>query len=1271
MERERKVKILTIMWANWLPLVKEAADGLGIDLVSYSTRFLNMNPGACRDAAAAMRDAELILLYRTNDPFWEEIEAEVKLAAGRIPVVAVGSDPSLWSLSNVNPEIVAAVYCYLLFNGRRNIADMFRFLLHRFFHGEPGYGEPEEVPWQGIWHPAMERLFDSTAAYLAEYERLLGGRPETLVGLLFSRSNWVVRNLGIEKHLIAAFEKRKIGVVPVFHYSLKDETLGNLGGIEVIERYLLDAKGSALVDGIVKLTSFFLGSSRGANDAERAPAGAELLKSINVPLFGPVISYYKNSDEWLEDRQGLGAQAAWSIAMPEFEGVIEPAVVGAVGGIADPEEEEYEPITERIDRLADRIAGWIRLRKKPNGEKRVAFILHNNPCASVEATVGAGAHLDTLESVADLLKRMQRKGYRVRAPENGKALIDEIMEHKAVSEFRWTSVAEIVEKGGALALVGPEQYGRWFAALPEKTRLRMSEAWGEPPGEEKDGVPPAMVHDGKIVVTGIDCGNAVVCVQPKRGCAGARCDGRVCRILHDPDVPPPHQYVATYRWLSQGFGADALIHVGTHGNLEFLPGKSVGMSSGCFPDIGIDGLPHLYIYNSDNPPEGTVAKRRSHAVLVDHLQTVMVKGELYGDLEQLERLLEEYNRYREVEPGRAHTIAHLITDKVRGLQLLDCCDESLHDRFDERVREIHDRLSLLKNTAVPNGMHVFGRLPEGDKLSAFVYSVARFDNAPDSLRCVVARLAGREESQAAEAFEEKVEEIAAGICRDYVLNGTPLVRSLGRSFRITEADAEILKKVEDDLGRILRNVAASDEAAALMNGLNGGFIPPGPSGLVTRGRGDVLPTGRNFYSLDPQRIPTPAACETGKLLARRTLERYCDDEGRLPENIAFHWQCTDIMWADGEGMAQMLYLLGVEPLRSANGRTAGFRIIPLEELGRPRIDITVRVSGITRDNFPGAIALLDEAVQAVASLDEPPDRNFVRKHTLAELEGKTDADRDAFRKATYRIFASMPGTYQAGTQLAVYASAWKTREDLSDVFLFWNGYAYGKGAFGEPAHGSLKTSLKTVDVTFNKTTTDEYDLTGCCCYFGTHGGLINAARIVSGHDIRNYYGDTREPGKVAVRTLTEEMRRVARAKILNPKWIEGMKAHGYKGAGEIGKRIGRLYGWQATADAVDDAVFDDVARTFVLDEENRTFFEENNPWAMEEMTRRLLEAAERGIWKPSPDVRDALKELYVEIEGWIEERMDDMKGDFQGGSIDIFTMEEVAAWKRKMEELSE
>ncbi len=1262
------MKIFTIMWSSYLPLIKEAADHLNIDLTSYSNKQINGHPEMVRRASRDMGTADLILLYRTNDAFWDEIERDLTTLKNRIPLVVIGSDPSFWALSTVSPEVVAAVYRYVLFNGRENIRNMFRYLLHHLFNEPVTFRAPEELPWQGLHHPDMESIFPSTEEYLSAYHERLSFRPDARLGVLYSRSNWATENLEIEKRLIAALEARKVGVIPLFFYSLKDEALGNLSGVEVIEKYLT-RDGRPLVDGIVKLTSFFLGTAKGSLNASDKQPGADLLKKLNIPLFGPVISYYKDRDQWLQDPQGLGAQVSWSIAMPEFEGVIEPFVIGATRGITRPEEDSYEPIEERIERLADRMVRWTRLGKKENSEKKVAFILHNNPCASVEATVGAGAHLDTLESVADILKRMKGEGYGVTPPADGKALIDDIMNRKAVSEFRWTTIEEIVEKGGTLDLVEPERYRLWFDELPEKTRARMSEAWGNPPGEEKDGIPAAMVYDGRIAVTGVSYGNAVVCVQPKRGCAGARCDGRVCKILHDPDVPPPHQYVATYKWLSREYGADAVVHVGTHGNLEFLPGKSTGLSSGCFPDIGVDTMPHLYIYNADNPPEGTVAKRRSNAVLIDHMQTVMVRGELYGDLEQAERLLEEYERYKDTEPAKAHTISHLIMDKVRGLQLLDGNGEAAHDRFDEKIRDIHDRLSLLKNTYVPKGMHIFGRLPEGERLADFVYAVARFENSPGSLRGAVAKIIGREHGLTGEDLDEKVEEVAKALCRYHVNTGIGLSSVLGELFTVRPSELPLLREAEKKLNDILRDVRASDETGSLLTGLQGGYIEPGPSGLITRGRSDVLPTGRNFYSLDPQRIPTAAAWETGKALAERTIEKYMEDEGKHPENIAFYWQCTDIMWADGEGMAQMMYLIGANPLRHNNGRVKGFEIIPLDELGRPRIDITVRVSGITRDNFPGAIELLDEAVQAVAVLDEPTEMNFIKKHTLEKLDGKTAPDREDLRKASYRIFASMPGTYQAGTQLAVYASAWKTEKDLADVFLYWNGYAYGKGTFGEPAHQVLKNSLKTVDVTFNKTVTDEYDLTGCCGYFGTHGGMINAARVLSGNGIQNYYGDTREPDRVSVRTLTEEIRRIARAKILNPRWIEGMKEHGYRGAGEISTRVGRLYGWQATARAVDDAVFDDITRTFMMNEENRAFFEENNPWALEEIARRLIEAVERGLWNPSPDVREALKNIYVEIEGWIEEKMGDIKGDFQGGSIDQVTIEEVEAWKNKMEDV--
>ncbi|KAF0180203.1 MAG: Mg chelatase cobalamin biosynthesis protein CobN [Nitrospirae bacterium] len=1261
------MKIFTIMWSNYLPLVKEAADELRLSLISFSTKQLTTTPALIDEAKARLREADCILLYRTNDTFWDEIEPELHELHGRIPVVVVGSDPSFWVLSTVAPELIATAYRYLLYNGQNNIRNMMRFLVHQLFDRSVVFSEPQELPWQGIFHPGHEAVFSDTESFLAWYSAYLPNPPVLYVGMLYSRSAWATRNIEIEQSLTDALEARGLGVIPVFLYPLKDPGIGNLSGVEVVERFLV-RDGKSLVGGVIKLTSFFLGNSRGEIKASDAPSGVSIMKQLNVPLFCPVISYYKNAEQWLHDPNGLGQQVAWSIAMPEFEGVIEPMVIGASRGISDPEQEAYESIPDRISCLADRVQQWLALRGKPNRGKRVAFILHNNPCVSVEASVGGGAHLDTLESVADILKRLQQEGYAVEPPADGKELIDTIMNRKAISEFRWTTTDEIVSKGGVLARIPKERYELWFNELPEATRIRISEAWGNPPGEEKDGIPAAMVHDGTLLVTGVQYGDAVVCAQPKRGCAGARCDGQVCKILHDPDVPPPHQYIATYKWLSRDFGVDAVIHVGTHGNVEFLPGKATGLSSSCLPDICLDSMPHLYIYNADNPPEGTIAKRRSKAVLVDHMQTVMVKGELYGDLDQAAKLIDEYERYRTVEPARAHTIQHMIMDQAKTLNLLDG-KELTHDNFIDHVGDLHDALQVLKEMHIPKGMHTFGRLPQDEKLGDFVHAIVRFDMSEGSLRWLIARLVAQHEKLSEDRLRERADDECHRICRDIIINKRKLRAAIEACYPIQTDLLEYLSKLEHDIENIVINVERTDEVGALLNGFDGGYIEPGPSGLITRGRPDILPTGRNFYSLDPHRIPTPSAWEIGKMLAQKTLDKYSEEEGRYPETIAFYWQCTDIMWSDGEGMAQMMYLLGARPLWSGNGRLKGFEVIPLAELGRPRIDVTIRVSGITRDNFPSAIDVVDEVVQRVAMLDEPLDQNYIRQHTLERLSGESPDDAEAVRAATYRLFSSMPGTYQAGTQLAIYASAWKTEKDLSDVFLYWNGYAYGKNVFGEPAHKSLQENLRTVDVTFNKTVTDEYDLTGCCGYFGTHGGMINAARVLSGREIKNYYGDTREQDRVSVRTLTEEMRRITRGKILNPKWIDGMKEHGYKGAGEISKRVGRVYGWQATAHAVDDSVFDDITRTFMMNEENRKFFQENNPWALEEIARRLIEAVERNLWNPSPDVREALRELYVEIEGWIEERMGDIKGEFQGGAIDMISKDEVEGWKKRMEEV--
>jgi len=452
------------------------------------------------------------------------------------------------------------------------------------------------------------------------------------------------------------------------------------------------------------------------------------------------------------------------------------------------------------------------------------------------------------------------------------------------------------------------------------------------------------------------------------------------------------------------------------------------------------------------------------------------------------------------------------------------------------------------------------------------------------------------------------------------------------------------------------------EIEALLHGFEGGYIPAGPSGLIMRGRDDVLPTGRNFYSLDPKKIPTKAAWRVGQQLSQVLIEKHLKDEGRCPENVAFYWMANDVMWADGEGMAQIMSLLGVEPIWLSNGHLKGFSVISLEELGRSRIDVTVRISGILRDNFPNCLEVIDEAIQAVASLNEPEEMNYPRKHSLRMIEEGADS-----RDATLRIFSSKPGTYSAGVQLAVYASAWKDEKDLADIFLYWNGYAYGKDVKGKEAHTQLASNLKTVDATFNKVVSDEYDLLGCCCYFGVHGGLTAAAKQASGKDVRVYFGDTREPQHVEVRDMADEMRRVVRTRLLNPKWIEGMKQHGYKGAQDISKRVGRVYGWEASTQKVDDWIFDDITKVFVLDEEMRRFFEENNPYALEEMSRRLLEAQSRGLWNPDPELLEELKKSYLEIESWMEELAGE--GEFQGGAVDIISFEDVPDWNAKMQEI--
>jgi len=1260
------MKLTAIMWGSYSPILKRAAEATGVELTIYPNRVLDEVPEKVDEALASMRAADVVILYHTSDMFWEQIDKEIKEIGKTVPVISLGYDLSFFAYSSVSPWIVATSQTYIVNSGEENYKNLLRFIDRELLGGTSDPSPPLDLPWEGIYHPAAPAAFCDIDEYLTWYTpRLPEGAP--LIGLIFSRVTWASSNTAIEDTLIRSLEAQGLGVIPAFTYAIRDPNVGAKGMMYVIDEYFVK-DGNPRIDAVIKLVPFLLGTSRGDDyhGKTAADSGVELLNRLNIPVFHPVISMYKSIDQWRES-PGLTLDTGWAVAMPEFEGVIEPVFIGASSSSPDGEKPR-EPVPDRCDKVAARVKAWVTLAKKPVSERRVSFIFNNNPCANAEANVGSASHLDSMESVARILHRMKEAGYAVNPPADGKELIETIMGKKAISEFRWTTVEDIVAKGGALLQMDLATYLAHFTSLPPAVQKRVNAMWGEPPGL-------GMVYDNRILITGLSYGNATVHVQPKRGCYGARCDGSVCKILHDPDCPPPHQYLATYQYIQKIFGADVIVHVGTHGSLEFLPGKGLGLSQDCFPDVAAGTFPYLYIYNADNPPEGTLAKRRSYATLVDHMQTTMTGSGLYDGLEELENLLTQYETAK-IDPARAHALQHLIIDAITDNNL-DREIRLTHDMpLAEVVTKAHEALSKIRNTQIQAGMHIFGDLPEGDKRVDFISSIIRYDNGESSARRVIAQVRGLD-------FVALLKDQGGYSEEHHASHGALLERiddDLRQFIRAIFSDPSasceaifpgpVPPRLQDDLNRIRDRIlsingrlAATREMDSLFNGFDGGYIPAGPSGLISRGHEEVLPTGRNFYSLDPYQVPTRAAWRVGQRLAESLVAKYNNEEGRLPENVAFYWMAADIMAADGEMFAEMFAMLGVEPVWMPNGQVKSFSIIPPGKLGRPRIDITVRSSGILRDNFANCYELLDDAVMAVAALDEPPEQNYVRKHTLAAMEN----DGMSLRDATLRIFSSQPGTYSSGVNLAVLASAWKDEKDLADIFVAVNGYAYGREVTGRAAQEQLAANLSTVAVTFNKVQSDEYDLLGCCCYFGAHGGMTAAARHYSGGDVKPYYGDTREPENVGVRDLADELRRVVRTKLLNPKWIDGMKEHGYKGASDIMKRVTRVYGWEASTQEVDDWIFDDIAGTFVNNDEMRQFFEENNPHALEEIARRLLEAEQRGLWNADEEVLDELKRNYLEIESWMEDQISG--GEYQGGDVDVVTAQDIPGWNDSMKDL--
>ncbi len=1231
--------------------------------------------------------ADLLFIYAPKLP--DSLEKLLGEARGRAKIIAV--DENHVELNNIDPSIRSLAAKYLKYGGENNLRSLVKLLLSILGYNT-SFNEPEKIPWHGIYHPRLG-VFENLEEYLSKYE--YNDRP--LVGILFYRSDWLYNRTIIVDLLVEKLESKGLGVIPVFTYGFRDIFLGSPHSEDSINSFFFK-DGKPVIDVLVNLTSFYIvdhGRSKQWSKYE-VSRGIEVLAKLGVPIVQGVIMYSKSVDEWLEDERGVDYMTlVYRVAMPEVDGIIEPVVV-AGSKIEEPGYKALVPVKEHLDYIARRALRWVKLRRKKPWEKRIAIILINPPCKGLEANIAVGLGLDVPTSIARLLHRLRKEGYYVgdKIPASGDELVKLFLEKKAISEFRWTSIEEILARGGVLGHVSAEQYLEWFYELPEKIRNEMIRVWGDPRKlfeKSRNRSLAGMIYDGKIIVPGLRFGNIVVLLQPKRGCAGSRCDGRVCKILHDPKIPPPHQWLAVYRWLTRVFEADAIIHFGTHGYMEFLPGKHIGLSWSCWPEISLDDVPHIYVYVVSNPMEGVMAKRRGYAVIVDHLYPVMARPRVLDELSSL------LNQYLNAEAVGDTERANILLEQI--LSVAKKNDIRVPDNISGKqvIEYLHKYIHLIDNSHINLGLHVFGDPPHKPQKVAD-YVLAIIDGTHGSPTKALAEYIGLNYEELEEKpleynrvyripnreLLEKIRDAVRIILIKLLENKAnrseilDIVKQcirqlLGRDITINK---ELEKRVIEAFSKTLRVAdliaESSRETSSLLKALEGKYIEPGPSGPLTRGRIDVLPTGRNFYLIDPRILPTRAAWIIGKKTVEKLLEYYKSKHGRYPETIGEILWSIDAYKADGEMLAQILYLLGVEPVWGDNGVVEDIRVIPLEELGRPRIDVVVRISGIVRDTLPNYIELIDKAVAKVIELDEPLDKNYVKKHYLETfrklVESGVEKDR-AREQARYRVFGAPPGAYGAGVNLAVEASAWNNSEDLAKIWIQWSGYAYTSTKHGDPAHQVLVHNLLHVDLVNRNHVSDEHNILNCCCYFAYHGGFYNTVKTLGRKDVEILVTDTRTPFKANVYSIKMEIERSVRTRLLNKQWIDEMKKHGYRGASEFQRKILHLYGWASTTRMVDDWMFNEIAKKYVLDEEMRQWFIKHNVYALEEITRRLIEAAVRKLWNPPRKLLEKLREIYSEIEGVLEDEIL-VPSDIQGGNIEIITYDQVGEWSNNLKEIN-
>jgi cobaltochelatase CobN len=1133
-------------------------------------------------------------------------------------------DPELMSQSTVDLRIADQAWRYFEAGGKGNLRHLLRFLFHRVLGVEWAYSAPSVQPDLFLYHPEHGVLTREKQDSLLE-----AGKP--IAVLLAYRSHFLADNLEPFHRLSGCLRERGFNVMTAFARTLRE------AHVHDDLHDLLTCGGRRKIRMVVNTTSFSMKDLHGDGDE------GFLFARLDVPVIQAILCA-STREAWKEGGFGLSpTDTAINVVLPEVDGRIITRPISfkrnlGKDGLTDSDQVRYEAHEEGCRFVSEFCERWSRLQSLPNPEKRIAIILPNYP--NHDGRLANGVGLDTPESCVNLLGALRDAGYALGGgvPASSAELMESLT--RGVTNDLDLNAGRMIRN-----VLGREDFDASYQAFSGALREKIEAQWGrieDAPQYAENGFP----------IAGLALGNVFVGIQPSRG---YNLDPQA--IYHSPDLPPTFAYLAFYFWMQNRFKADAVIHLGKHGNLEWLPGKSLALDPGsCYPAALLGPLPHFYPFIVNDPGEGSQAKRRNQAVILDHLIPPLTRAETYGDLIRLENLIDEYYEAVNLDPKRCLLLRKKIVDLADANNLRSDLGVS-GDDVNELLVSLDRYLCEIKEAQIRDGLHVFGKMPEGDQLLDLLIALHRVPtgNGPGLIQALALDMQLGFDPSVCDMGAEFPGEINGAKCRTLgdaveALEGRArghLQRHLAGTEKIGDISGS-LPRFSSRLGEVMmetlpRLKETGMEVTRLLHGLNGGFIPSGPSGAPTRGRLDVLPTGRNFYSVDVRTVPTEAAYQLGAKSAALLIERHVQDKGEFPKSIGLSVWGTSSMRTGGDDLAQALALMGVKPVwQGPNRRVVDFEVIPLFLLKRPRVDVTLRISGFFRDAFPDSISLFHAAVRRVAEQEEPLDQNPLRESCLREktewLAAGLD-EGDAEEKALYRIFGSKPGAYGTGLQQVLDEKNWKTSGDLAEIYIHWSGYAYGGKGEGKSAHDSYRNRLGRMDAVMHNQDNREHDILDSDDYYQFQGGMGNAAGVLRGEMPALYFGDHARPENPKVKTLKEELLKVFRSRVVNPKWMDGMKRHGYKGAFEMAATMDYLFAYGATTGLVEDFMYEGITAAYLLDGENRAFLREKNPWALKDMAERMLEAIQRGLWKaPKPETSQSLRDLLLESEGGLEAR---------------------------------